>query len=149
MLEKATKLTFVEQVNEYIKNKGLRETTVYKAAQMDRRLFSKVMSDRTYKPSKDTALAMAYSLHLTLEEAEDLLDRAGYSLSNSDKRDIVMGFFGSSVGFLHSNGIVGIGISLIIVAVAALNFILDFKNIYFDCVIFNLHIYFGNRINTK
>ena len=43
--------------------------------------------------------------------------------------DIVMGFFGSSVGFLHSNGIVGIGISLIIVAVAALNFILDFKNV--------------------
>ncbi len=93
MLEKATKLTFVEQVNEYIKKKGLRETAIYKAAQMDRRLFSKVMSDRTYKPSKDTALAMAYSLHLTLEEAEDLLDRAGYSLSNSDKRDIVMGFF--------------------------------------------------------
>ena len=93
MLERATKLTFVEQVNEYIKQKGLRETTIYKAAQMDRRLFSKVMSDRAYKPSKDTALAMAFSLHLTLEEAEDLLDRAGYSLSNSDKRDIVMGFF--------------------------------------------------------
>ena len=93
MLERATKLTFVEQVNEYIKKKGLRETAIYKAAQMDRRLFSKVMSDRTYKPSKDTALALAFSLHLTLEEAEDLLDRAGYSLSNSDKRDIVMGFF--------------------------------------------------------
>lgn len=43
--------------------------------------------------------------------------------------DLVMGFFGSSIGFLHSNGPLGIGISLIIVAVAALNFILDFKNV--------------------
>ena len=42
---------------------------------------------------------------------------------------IVMGFFGSSVGFLHSSGPVGIAISLIIVVVAALNFILDFKNV--------------------
>lgn len=43
--------------------------------------------------------------------------------------DLIMGFFGSSIGFLHSNGPLGIGISLIIVAVAALNFILDFKNV--------------------
>ena len=43
--------------------------------------------------------------------------------------DLVMGFFGSSVGFLHSSGPVGIAISLIIVVVAALNFILDFKNV--------------------
>ena len=47
--------------------------------------------------------------------------------------DIVMGFFGSSVGFLHSSGPLGIGISLIIVVVAALNFILDFKNVE-NCV---------------
>lgn len=43
--------------------------------------------------------------------------------------DLIMGFFGSSIGFLHSSGPLGIGISLIIVAVAALNFILDFKNV--------------------
>ena len=43
--------------------------------------------------------------------------------------DIIMGFFGSSVGFLHSSGLLGIGISLVIVVVAALNFILDFKNV--------------------
>lgn len=43
--------------------------------------------------------------------------------------DMVMGFFGSQIGFLHSNGPLGIIISLVIVAVAALNFILDFKNV--------------------
>lgn len=43
--------------------------------------------------------------------------------------DLVMGFFGTSVGFLHSSGPLGIGISLVIVVVAALNFILDFKNV--------------------
>jgi uncharacterized YccA/Bax inhibitor family protein len=43
--------------------------------------------------------------------------------------DMVMGFFGSSVGFIHSSGPLGIIISLVIVVVAALNFILDFKNV--------------------
>ncbi len=43
--------------------------------------------------------------------------------------DLIMGFFGSGIGFLHSSGPLGIGISVIIVAVAALNFILDFKNV--------------------
>ena len=38
----------------------------------------------------------------------------------------VMGFFGSSVGFIHSNGLFGIGFSLFVVAIAALNLVLDF-----------------------
>ena len=55
-LEFTLNLTFVDMLIRYINKKGWRDTKVYKAAQIDRRLFSKIMSDREYKPSKDTAL---------------------------------------------------------------------------------------------
>ncbi|CAM4030773.1 Bax inhibitor-1/YccA family protein [Paenibacillus alkaliterrae] len=38
----------------------------------------------------------------------------------------VLGFFGITVPYLHDNSLIGIGISLIIVIVAALNLVLDF-----------------------
>lgn len=93
VLEKVVNQTFVDKVNEYIQKRELSVTSVYKAAQMDRRLFSKVMSDHEYKPSKDTAIAISLALHLTVDEVTDLLDRAGYSLSTSSKRDIVIEYF--------------------------------------------------------
>ena len=92
-MERAKEMTFVEKVNSLILQKKVRETAVYKAAQMDRRLFSKIMSDKNYKPSKDTAVAIALAFRLTLDEATDLLKRAGYTLSHSDKRDIAIEFF--------------------------------------------------------
>lgn len=55
-LEFTLNLTFVDMLIRYINKKGWRDTKVYKAAQIDRRLFSKIMSDREYKPSKNTAL---------------------------------------------------------------------------------------------
>ena len=90
VLEKVVNQTFVDKVNEFIQKKQLPATSLYKAAQMDRRLFSKVMADHEYKPSRDTALAIALALHLSLKEAEDLLTRAGFTLSHSNKRDIVI-----------------------------------------------------------
>ena len=77
----------------YINEKGWRDSKVYKAAQMDRRLFSKIMSDQYYKPSKDSALALAIALELTLKQTNDLLSRAGYTLSHSDKRDVIIEYF--------------------------------------------------------
>ena len=71
----------------------MRDVDVYKAAQVDRRLFSKIVSDREYKPAKDTCVAFALALRLTLGEAEDLLSRAGYTLSHSSKRDVVIEYF--------------------------------------------------------
>ncbi len=40
--------------------------------------------------------------------------------------NMVLGFFGMNVPFLHSGGIMGIGISLFIVGIASLNLLLDF-----------------------
>ena len=51
------------------------------------------MSDRNYQPSKDTAMALIFALRLKLEQAEELLRCAGYSLSHSNQRDIVIEYF--------------------------------------------------------
>jgi hypothetical protein len=89
-LDTALNLTFVDMLTRYIDMKGWRDSKVYQAAQMDRRLFSKIMSERNYKPAKDTALALAIALGLTLQQTSDLLDRAGYTLSHSNKRDVII-----------------------------------------------------------
>lgn len=86
-------LTFVDILTRYINEKGWRDSKVYKAAQMDRRLFSKIMSDRNYKPSKDTALSLVIALELSLKQTNDLLSRAGYTLSHSNKRDVIIEYF--------------------------------------------------------
>ena len=92
-LEASLNLTFVDMLTRYISMRGWRDSKVYKAAQIDRRLFSKIMSDREYKPAKDTVLALAISLELSLQQTTDLLDRAGYTLSHSNKRDVIIEYF--------------------------------------------------------
>ena len=89
----ATNISFVQKLQYHIREKGLVETQVYKAALMDRRLFSKIISNKDYKPSKDTVLALIFALKLSMEEATDLLERAGYTLSHSIQRDIIIEYF--------------------------------------------------------
>ena len=86
-LEANIDMSFVDKMLEYINQKQLRDSAVYKAAQVDRRLFSKIVSDRTYKPSKDTCIAFVLALQLSLDEATDMLSRAGYTLSHSSNCD--------------------------------------------------------------
>ena len=92
-LERNVNQSFVDRLLYYINEKGVRDSEVYKAAQVDKRLFSKMVSNREYKPSKDTAIALALALELSLEEANDMLSRAGYTFSHSNKRDIIIEFF--------------------------------------------------------
>lgn len=70
-------------------SKGFSETEVYKAANIDRRLFSKIRSDSEYHPQKQTILPLAVALRLNLQEAEDLLSRAGFAFSPVDTTDII------------------------------------------------------------
>lgn len=86
-------LSFVEKLIVIIREKGIKDSAVYKPAGIDRRLFSKIMSDISYSPSKDTALAIALSLHLKQDEAADLLKRAGFTFSHSNKRDLIIEHF--------------------------------------------------------
>ncbi len=93
VLENGTNMSFVDKLLYYMKKKDMNSTEVYKVALLDRRLFSKIITDRTYKPSKDTCIALALALSLSLDDAKDLLARAGYTLSHSVKRDIAIEFF--------------------------------------------------------
>ncbi len=84
------KLTFAEKVDQILDERGLKRPEVYRRAGMDRTLFSKILSNRNYSPSKDTAISVSFGLKLSLEEADDLLKRAGYALSHSVARDLVI-----------------------------------------------------------
>lgn len=75
-----------------IDERNLKDSDVYNKVNIDRRLFSKIRSDKNYHPSKETVILLGFSLELSELEIVELLDSASYSLPKNNYFDLIIRF---------------------------------------------------------
>lgn len=84
---------FTETLLKRIDKTGKKDSEIYKKANLSKQHFSKIRNNPDYRPTKATALALAIALELNLAETKDLIGRAGYTLSNSSKFDLIIRYY--------------------------------------------------------
>lgn len=83
-------LNFQNTLQQLIAERNLENATVYTRALIDRKFFSKIISNKNYVPKKMTVMALGLALRLTLVEYETFLASAGYAFMPSSKFDLII-----------------------------------------------------------
>lgn len=76
-----------------IDERNLKDSDAYNKVHLDRRLFSKIRNDKKYHPSKKTIILLGLSLELSIDEIEELLESASYSLPKNNHYDLIIRFY--------------------------------------------------------
>lgn len=88
-----TQSTFQEYLLELIRQRNLKNSDVYHGANLSKQHFSKMLSNKNYKPTKNTVCALALALHLDRAGADALLAKAGLLLADNIRFDLAVRYF--------------------------------------------------------
>lgn len=85
--------SFAVALLKLIDKKGMTEVQCYKKAQVTKNTFWEINNNPNYRPSKQTAIAFAIALELTLEETQQFLKTVGITLSHSNTFDMIIEYY--------------------------------------------------------